>query len=705
MNIRIITIAALLLSTIIQTFAQDIVFISPNGNDTTADGSSHHPYHSLTKAFGSPMAKKATTDTLYINVQSGKYLMDKTLVLEQPNARPIVVQGNAQNMPQFIGGMAITEWEHWKNGIYRAYIPEVELYGFSFEQFYVNGKRATLARTPNGEFYKVADRKEFIISTNEVVLPYGELNGLPKYAVQRITLQSDDLAALNGVVMSKNIDSNPKVRFYHKWDNVVKPIEHIRRDSSVIFISGRGEQPWSHIEKGSRYFFFDYLEALDSPREWYLDRQSGYLYYYPAESEDMDTAECIAPTLRYWLRFNGSAGNPIKDISFRNISFQYNSYKMPTKGNDAEQAAASVEAATEFNYVENISFQNCEMMHTGTYAIWMKRACFNNTIDHCYFGDLGAGAIKMGETILRDESEKVTSGNVVNNSIITDGGHVFPCGVGISLFHAAHNRITHNEISNLRYSGISVGWIWGYTFNPSVDNHIAYNHIHHIGWGELSDMGAVYTLGISPGTKVVHNVIHDIISYDYGGWGLYTDEGSSDIVMSHNLVYRCKSGGYHHHYGKNNRIENNIFAFGHFYQAQFTRTEEHKSFDFKRNIILQERGATLQGPWNKAKIDFADNIYWATPEGVEMRFGNNLSQKEWYAIESSALFADPMFVDAKGGDFRFKSKRTIKKTGFEVFDYTKAGVYGSNEWIEKATMPKEQIEAFNRAVAPVLGIK
>ena len=78
MNIRIITIAALLLSTIIQTFAQDTVFISPNGNDTTADGSSQHPYHSLTKAFGSPMAKKATTDTLYINVQSGKNLMDKT---------------------------------------------------------------------------------------------------------------------------------------------------------------------------------------------------------------------------------------------------------------------------------------------------------------------------------------------------------------------------------------------------------------------------------------------------------------------------------------------------------------------------------------------------------------------------------------------------------------------------------------------------
>ena len=318
--------------------------------------------------------------------------------------------------------------------------------------------------------------------------------------------------------------------------------------------------------------------------------------------------------------------------------------------------------------------------------------------DNSYMHDLGAGGVKIGETVIRPEKSEITNNIIVDNNIIRDGGHLFPCAVGIIIFNASDNKLTHNEIADLRYSGVSVGWVWGYADSPSKRNIIEFNHIHHLGWGELCDMGGVYTLGASEGTRVANNLIHHIYSFDYGGWGLYTDEGSYGIIMENNLVYACKNSGFHQHYGKENIIRNNIFAFNIRAQLQATRVEEHRSFSFTNNIIYFDQGTLLSSNWHKFNLISDLNCFWDT-RSTDIWFGN-MRINEWQKSgkDRNSIIADPLFRDPEGYDFRFRNQSVVRKIRFEPFDYSMAVVYGPEEWKKLAEPDPATLEKFDRLV-------
>ena len=182
----------------------------------------------------------------------------------------------------------------------------------------------------------------------------------------------------------------------------------------------------------------------------------------------------------------------------------------------------------------------------------------------------------------------------------------------------------------------------------------------------------------------------------YGGWGLYTDEGSSQVEMSYNLVYRCKSGGFHQHYGKENLIVNNILALGRNNQLQCTRAEGHRSFTFRRNIVLTHGEPLMKGRWEEADIDADYNCYWdltRTPDFCGKRFEAWKRKKEPHSV-----MADPGFIDPTKGDFRFRQRRVTRKIGFEPFRPEEAGVYGDEAWKQKARLPEAVCRAFDAAV-------
>jgi hypothetical protein len=203
---------------------------------------------------------------------------------------------------------------------------------------------------------------------------------------------------------------------------------------------------------------------------------------------------------------------------------------------------------------------------------------------------------------------------------------------------------------------------------------IEFNQLHDIGQGMLSDMGAVYTLGIQRGTFVRNNLIHDVSSFTYGGWGLYPDEGSTGIVFENNIVYRTKSAGFHQHYGRENIVRNNIFAFGKEHQVMRTREEDHISFIFTNNIVYFDSGTLLGSSWKNEKFVMENNIYFDT-RSTNINFaGASLGQWRARGHDTNSSIADPLFVAPAKGDFGLKQGSPAHQRAFKPLDASTAGV-------------------------------
>jgi hypothetical protein len=677
-----------------QAYTQKI-YLSPAGSDTNP-GTIDKPLASLTAARDKAREIRKTSQSaapLEIIALEGEYFMTQPLFLNKDDggnaSSPVVYKAEAGKNAIFRGAVKLTGWEKVNDKLWKAFVPQVAYYNSYFEQLYVNGKRATRARTPNSGV-------NFVKKVTETVLEKGGGRS-PELAVQKIELDSIDAKCFQS--FSKQDYNDALLVFYHNWDNTRKRVTGYTKQNSSVYTVGEGMKPWNPINNKSRWFVENFRAALDAPGEWFLDR-SGYIYYIPIEGETITNTSFFAPVLKEFISIQGDpvSGKMAENIRFENLVFEMAGYLTPADGNEPAQAAAPIDATVTLDFAQNISFLNCEIAHTGTYAFWFRRACSNCTVSQTYMNDLGAGGVKIGETVIRPDAKEITNNITIDNNIIRDAGHVFPCAVGIILFNASDCKLTHNEIANLKYSGISAGWVWGYAPSPSKRNTIEFNHIHHLGWGELCDMGGVYTLGASEGTTVSNNVVHHIYSFDYGGWGLYTDEGSFGIVEENNLVYACKNSGFHQHYGKENIIRNNIFALNIRGQLQATRIEEHRSISFTNNIIYYDKGNLHVNNWAKFNLLTDYNCYWDT-RTKDIKFTDK-SFAEWQKSgkDTHSVIADPMFVDPASFDFHFKNQSVAKKIKFVPFDYSKAGVYGSDEWKKLAEFDPELAKKYDKVV-------
>ncbi|BAY12871.1 right-handed parallel beta-helix repeat-containing protein [Calothrix sp. NIES-2098] len=690
MGLGWLTASPLFLSSIIAKFQQQLAvlannangiksttfYVAPDGNDawtgkqanrnkTQTDG----PFATLERARNAIRELKRQQGGILkqpvtVFIRGGTYFLAQPLTFNSEDSGtqkcPIIYTAYQNEKPIISGGQRISGWQAVVingNRLWMLEIPQVRQDKWFFRQLWVGNQRRTRARYPNKGYLPVAEVPDATLN-----IPWHQ--GQSRFRYRQGDLKNwSTITNAEIVVMSLWVESRL---------NIVGLDEKQRLVSLGLPSLHRLEPGKSESSSAAIYYLENALEVLDNPGEWYLDKNSGKLYYMPLPSENISRIEAIVPRLSRLVDLQGSPENNkfIEYLSFQNLKFAHSEWYYASNSPMAGfgQAAEGVPGAIYAQGVRYCTWQNCQIMNVSNYGIEFANGCANNSVISCQISDLGAGGVKV--------TQGASSIQVIN-SHIHNGGTIFHSAVGILVMNSPNNLISRNHIHDFYYTGISVGWTWGYQASLTKNNIIEFNHIHHIGRlsnGDgplLNDKGGIYTLGVQPGTIIRGNIIHDIDAYSYGGWGIYLDEGSSQIVVKNNLIYRTRDGGFHLHYGKDNSIRNNIFAFGRLAQIRISRAESHISFSFERNIIYWKQGQLLDrdGKWDDSKYLLDRNLYWYEGKG-NFRFGK-LSLQEWQqkGRDKNSLIANPLFVAPERDDFRLQPNSPAFKLGFKQIDY------------------------------------
>ncbi len=534
-------------------------------------------------------------------------------------------------------------------------------------QLFVDGKRAERARLPKKGWLRIAGT---FGKSRPADTPWG--NG-----PDEVEYRDGDLPAM------RNLED---VRWVGMGSWFEMPMRIVAQDTgrqSLLF----HRQTWSRLmdekREWCRYRVENVAEALSEPGEWYHDRPAGKLFYIPLPGQTAENITAFAPQVDRLVHVRGADG-----VTFENITFQHCDWHPPENYRGSIQAGHLIPGAILFEQCAGGLMYGCEVSQVGGYGVELGIGSHDCRVVGCTLHDLGGGGVRVDHEWLEAHSKEVVGDPVgvrgkerPRAAVITDcrihhGARLHYGAVGIYVGNASHCRLMHNDIFEMRYSGISVGWMWFHGPTATVDNRIEFNHVHDLNREEyLSDLGCIYTLGCQPGSSVRNNHLHHIYRHGYGGNGIYPDAGSSGILFENNIAHHCVCTGF----GGGQRdvvVRNNIFAITEEFTAQPGNNEETFATWFERNVMFWREGtlgnqAPVGSDPNSAV--WTGNVLWPAGRPLQLSDGHDLAYWQQRGQFADTLIADPLFVDPDGGDYRLRADSPAIRHGFKPIDISRCG--------------------------------
>lgn len=397
-----------------------------------------------------------------------------------------------------------------------------------------------------------------------------------------------------------------------KWIQYKLKITHIDYTTKRVTMDGMNiKVPYIVNDKNVYYTIYNSRKFIKPSTFCAIDNK---IYYQLDRTKKNDNIEINQPILSNFINIsNCNEGITLKGLVISGATVEH-------LINKEAQGGANFPAAINIQKSSNINIENCEFSYNCGYSIKISNNSSNCIIQNNYFHDLLGGGILIGNYNIPDSTNNI----YIKNNLIKSFGRLYANSEGILVTKAHHITITNNTICDGYYTGISLGWTWGYGKSYSYRNYVANNHIHHLMQGVLSDGAGIYTLGNQKGTIIENNYIHDIISRVYSSAGsslLYFDEGTSNVIARNNVCFGSHTG-FHEHYGKCNIVESNVFAYTNQVATRLSNYQKDSLLTINNNIYIVDCGQIF----NKNIIKYAkikNNKFW---NGKTINASNGLAK-------------------------------------------------------------------------------